>query len=132
MEEQINKGKDFLEHYGVKGMRWGVRRKRPRGAASEDAQRHAANRKKNVSELSDRDLQQLVNRMNMEQQVGKLKKSSVKKGNNYVKELLAIGVTANAVIAFAASPAGQKLAKGIGRAAGKAFNIPVSSIGKTS
>jgi len=98
---------EFLSHYGVKGMRWGVRKK----TASEDAKRHAANRKKSVSELSDKELQQLVNRMNMQQQYSRLTPSATKRGHEFVKGLLAVGITINGVMAFAKSPAGEAIKK---------------------
>jgi len=49
---------DFLQHYGIKGMKWGVITGGKRGNA---ASREAAT-------LSDRDLQKAVNRLNMEKQ----------------------------------------------------------------
>lgn len=89
---------EFLEHYGVKGMKWGVRRKRPgmtrvevaapagrrvqtRGGsgqrASEDAIRAAVARQKarksTTDSLSNRELQELVTRLNLEQQYERLR-----------------------------------------------------------
>lgn len=89
---------EFLEHYGVKGMKWGVRRRSPgsspievatpagkrvqtRGGsgqkASEDAVRAAVARQKarksTVDSLSNRELQDLVQRLNLEQQYERLR-----------------------------------------------------------
>lgn len=78
---------DVLEHFGVKGMKWGVRKNRS-GSASEDAQRADAARKKiktggGTKALSNKELQDLVTRMNLEQQYKKLtpppKSSAAKK-----------------------------------------------------
>ena len=108
---------DFLEHYGVKGQKWGVRRKRPSGSPSEDARRAAGLKKKSVSELNNKELQDLVSRMNLEQQYSRLNPKKSSKGQKFVKEVLALGVTMNAVIAFAKSPAGKATSKAFSKAA---------------
>lgn len=89
---------EFLEHYGVKGMKWGVRRKRsgsssvevatPAGRrvqtrggsgqrASEDAVRTAVlrqrARKSTTDSLSNKELQDLVTRLNLEQNYERLR-----------------------------------------------------------
>lgn len=51
---------DYLIHYGVRGMRWGVRRAERRAAID------AANKK--LSEMSDAELQRRLTRLNMEKQ----------------------------------------------------------------
>lgn len=67
---------DFLEHYGVKGMKWGVRR-RSRGEASDDSKRTDTVRDKakkgGVKTLSNAELQAAINRMNLEQQFKRLR-----------------------------------------------------------
>lgn len=65
-------GKDFLEHHGVKGMKWGRRRSKAQLQRSSDAQRHADNAKKHLGELSDKDLKDLHNRLQTEANVRKL------------------------------------------------------------
>jgi hypothetical protein len=109
---------DVLEHFGVKGMKWGVRKNRS-GSASEDAQRADAARKKIKTEggtkaLSNKELQDLVTRMNLEQQystlTGKQKKSTLNKGQETAKSILGVGKTVNEAIVFVNSPA-MKLLK---------------------
>lgn len=97
-----------LAHYGVKGQKWGVRKAR---TPSADVKTHRANKKKKLAELDDKELQKLVNRMNMEQQYGRLNKSTAKRGHDTVKGLLAVGATVNTAIVFSRSPAGQALQK---------------------
>jgi len=117
-----------LLHFGVKGMKWGVRKKR---SASADSQRHGANKKKVLKELSDDDLQKLVTRLNMEQNARRLNPSKVNKGHNAVKAALAVGITANSVIAFSASPAGKKMAKAFELAASKAVSPAFKGVTKS-
>lgn len=97
---------DFLSHYGVKGQKWGVRRRQSQ--ASRD---HATNRK--LAAMSDAELQQTVNRIRMEKQYKDLEKSKIKKGHDTVKTILAVGATVNAAIAFSKSPAGKVIASKI-------------------
>lgn len=101
---------DVLEHYGIKGMRWGVRRSdeqlaRARGRRkksgkpvtptkkSEDAAAAEESRKKakkgGVESLSNQELQQLNTRLNLEQQYTKLAGPSNRKtaGAKFAKEL---------------------------------------------
>ena len=54
---------DFLEHYGVKGMKWGIRKS---AAAQNRLIKVAAARK--AKTFSDADLKAKVNRLNMEKQ----------------------------------------------------------------
>lgn len=105
-----------LAHYGKKGMRWGVRQQskysdttsksdvamkerpgkklRTKGGkelpASADAKKIAVSkqqaRKSSTDSLSTKDLQELVNRMNLEQQYSRLDPNMVKKGAEFAKK----------------------------------------------
>ncbi|HEY6020092.1 MAG TPA: hypothetical protein VIY48_09365, partial [Candidatus Paceibacterota bacterium] len=88
-------------------------------SASEDAQRADAARKKiktggGTKALSNKELQDLVTRMNLEQQystlTGKQKKSTLNKGQETAKSILGVGKTVNEAIVFVNSPA-MKLLK---------------------
>lgn len=102
-----------LAHYGVKGMRWGIRRKRV--PASEDAERVSASmqkaRKGGTRALTTKELQELVNRMNLEQQYSRLqfekKKGRFEKGHGFVKNMVGVGKTMNEVMNFMNSPFGK-------------------------
>lgn len=71
----MSHAEDFLSHHGVKGMKWGIR-KRPRTPASSDAQKSLDVRKKartgKVKSLTNAELQLAINRMNLEQQFKRL------------------------------------------------------------
>lgn len=94
---------EVLAHYGVKGMKWGVRKDSgPQVAspskegyeksASPDAKKankdYATAQLKGTAALSNKDLQGLVNRMNLEQQYSRLSQPQMKKGNAIVQDIL--------------------------------------------
>lgn len=62
-------GSSELMHYGIKGMRWGVRRKR---TSHEDYQK--AHSRKSIRDMSDKELRERNNRLQMEQQYAQLTK----------------------------------------------------------
>lgn len=70
----------FIEHHGVKGMRWGVRR--GRNAKSGKA---AAPARPKAKDLSDEELRKAISRMQMEQQYNSLSSGKKKAGSEFVK-----------------------------------------------
>lgn len=125
-----------LLHYGVKGMKWGQHKKSsvPAGEtlvtqrkpgqrvkavggksvpAHEDAINKAKNRqiakKSTTDALSTKELQALVNRLNLEKQYHSLNPGRAKQGQTFIKGLIGLGKTANEVVAFNNSPAGKQL-----------------------
>jgi len=136
----MDTAEDVLSHFGIKGMRWGVRRENPSGGvevsttarpgqkviakggshqpAHEDAIRTAAYKQKakksTTDSLSTKELQELVNRMNLEQQYSKLTatKSFVDKvdaDKKKVDKLIGAGNTAAQAYNFVNSPFGKLL-----------------------
>ena len=108
MNEFVRK---ILAHHGVKGQKWGVRRKRPSLPASEDAQRAGQIQTKvkagGTKSLSNKELQDLITRMNLEQQFSRLNPSKLEKGTQIASKILGVGNTVNQAIAFVNSPAGR-------------------------
>lgn len=132
-----------LAHYGIKGQRWGVRRNLDGGVevsttstpgkkvtakggkgqpAHEDAIKTAISKQKaktsTTDSLSTKELQELVNRMNLEQQYSKLtnQKGFFDKLDNdkkKVDKLIGAGQTANNIYTFINSPAGKLLKSAI-------------------
>lgn len=93
---------DYLMHYGVKGMKWGIRhspqargerrarRKRQAsiarnytGGRSSDALRDA--RRKDINSMSNQELQQHITRLNLERQYRSLTAVDTRRGLNYIQ-----------------------------------------------
>ena len=116
---------DFLEHYGVKGMKWGVRKSRKQRRrearlrrleeksakkkinASEDAKAVAKLRKKKVSELSNAELKLVAERLNLETKLNKVNQSFIDSGHSKLKKAVSVGETLEKVHRLTTSEAGQ-------------------------
>lgn len=114
---------DVLAHYGVKGMKWGVRKRRSAdsGPTSPDAARakeHASTVKTHGTKaLTNKELQELVTRMNLEQQFTTLHQKSKKENPaaKFAKELL-IQVGKEQAAKLAREQLAKQLAKGFAKA----------------
>lgn len=117
----------FLEHFGVRGMKWGVRKKRG-GTDSAAAPTHKSEKKtsadfkriknarsKHPSELSNKQLKDLNERLNLEKQfkelTTKVDKKKVDAGHDKVKYILGFATTALTIHQVAKSP----LTKDVGK-----------------
>lgn len=100
---------NHLEHFGVKGMKWGVRKDRSKTKSitgrrvrrqridSEDYTRVKPLRKKKPSELSNKEMQDLVNRLNLERQYSQLTKRQPTALEKFARDVT-VGVAQQAII----------------------------------
>jgi len=80
-----------LKHYGIKGMQWGVRRKRSSKTGrveSEDSRSAKSLRKKKLSEMSNDELRKLNTRLQLERQYKDLTKKDTSKAQKFVSDVL--------------------------------------------
>lgn len=71
-------GENFLEHYGKKGMKWGVRRKRP----------STTTYTKPANKLTDQELSKRIKRLEQEKKYNKLNQKEMSKGKKAADEIL--------------------------------------------
>ena len=138
---------DGLLHYGIKGMKWGVRRSdaqlatsksAPKPALSEDAK--TANKlynkieTKGTGSLSNQEMRQFLERMNLERQYSQMMssppgKSAADRGHDQVKKYLAYGQTYANVRKFLDTPAGESIKTGMKAAAAAGFGYATGGAG---
>ena len=109
-----------LKHYGILGMKWGIRRtpeQLTRAKAHVDAASgmvkeakninnavssvRSTSGKKDLSSMSDQELRERVNRMNMEQQYSMLSANKTSKGQAYAASTLEVAGSALAITSSA-------------------------------
>lgn len=122
---------DHLSHYGVRGMKWGVRRKiGPNGRVqkgSVDFRTTKELRKRPSHTLSNMQLKKVNERMQLEQKFSQMNPSKKEKGRMKVKAMIAAGGTAISVYNMVNSPAGKAL-----MSAGKKASTGAASVGARS
>lgn len=74
-----------IKHFGIPGMHWGIRK---RGPASEDHTQARELKKKHVSELSNKEIQTIVTRKQLEKQLKSLDSGQSKLGQKILAGIL--------------------------------------------
>jgi len=103
--DDVGPNKNELIHYGVLGMKWGVRRTlaqlaraRRRSMTDEPHEDYKeAHTRKSVKSMSDAELRYRLIRLQMERQYSQLSDSSVNKGKEYAQKVFKAGTTVAAV-----------------------------------
>lgn len=91
-----------LKHYGVLGMKWGVRKDRKRGKKKkvkvtlespfkrkQEAAQKEPSKKRSISDMSDDELRAFINRIQLEKQYAQLIAKPPSKGKAFVKRFIA-------------------------------------------
>lgn len=110
-----------LKHFGILGMRWGVRRgggatavARARAGKGDDDSDDYKNthtlKGRNIRNLSTKDLQEITKRLQLEKQLRELKTNEYKRGLDYIKSVTDAGKTISELYNLAKSPMVQAIA----------------------
>lgn len=85
---------DILAHYGIKGMKWGIRRTeaqlaRARGERVSKAPAKKAQKTKPISEMTNEELRSRIDRIRLENDYKSLTPQQVSKGRKFVNDFIA-------------------------------------------
>lgn len=98
---------NFLEHYGVKGMQWGVRKVSRSKTVSDDHKRAKELRKRKLSSLSNQEIKTLNERRNLEENHARLNPNIVRRGERHTRGIVATIGLATTVANLHNTPLGR-------------------------
>ena len=104
---------EFLEHFGVAGMHWGVRKSRGGKVTrqSVDSKRAKELKARPVGSLSNKQLKDVNERLNLETNYKRLNPGTVARGRKAATEITATVGAVTALAALATNPAAQAAIK---------------------
>ena len=102
-----------LAHFGVKGMKWGRRKQRPHGNGRQGHMSARQKRARDMSNMSDTELQRYLNRRRMENEYHKMNRTGGEKFRSW-----AVGVGKQAAERAAKRAANQLIDRGLDAGAG--------------
>lgn len=122
--DKMNDVNDFLEHYGILGMRWGRRKgrttmpgrpsRKEKMEVSEDHKQKMRLRKKKLNQMSNTELKTLNERLQLERQYKELSKQDISSGRKFTNDILT-----NAAKQTATSYVSKYMTKGVDAAVKK-------------
>lgn len=129
---------DFLEHHGIKGMHWGIRRTQQQlhpGSTDFKTARRIEEKAKTHGprSLTNKELQTLANRKRAEQGYRQTRgtESGFVRGHDAVKTGLAVAGTVTAIYTISTSPAAKAGASALKKLfSNPALKVAASSLGK--
>ena len=78
----------YLDHYGVKGMRWGHRKRKVSSSSGSNQRKSRREMKRNRRTLSEADLNRNLDRLRKEKQLKELIDEDVNPGKKYIQDVL--------------------------------------------
>ena len=97
-----------LAHFGIKGMKWGRRKQRPHGSGRQGRMSARQKRARDMSNMSDTELQRYLNRRRMENEYHKMNRTGGEKFRSW-----AVGVGKQAAERAAKRAANQLIDRGL-------------------
>jgi hypothetical protein len=113
MQAMMNED-EFLEHFGVKGMKWGKRKAAPTHTSADAARYNKISgraKKNGLDNLSNDDIAKLNKRNQLLTEYKKNNPNTIQKGNKAAKEALAVVGTITAVAAVGSTVVKSPLAR---------------------